>query len=368
MLVSFSVMPRSIRIEFPGAFYHVMARGNRREAIFKDEEDHKFFLHALSQVCKRTGWLVHAWVLMGNHYHLFIQTPEANLVSGMKWLQNTYTRRFNIRHRAWGRVFGDRYKAIYIDGEDPLYYQTLMDYIHLNPIRAGLVGKTKGTDLLDYPWSSLAGGYALPPSKRAPWLAAEYGLKSFGLADTAAGRKSFVERLEQRAEAESRKKCGLPPEDETQDGRMSHLRRGWYWGAQAFREKMLKWVEKLTPGKQARAWRSSLERQTSHGETEAQRLLKEGLAKSGMTRKQLLESKSTARVKVELAKLLRQKTTVSQSWLAENLGMKSAANVGQILNRETKATQLPQPTKKKRTNPVQLLPKSFSEWLQNVKL
>jgi hypothetical protein len=130
---------------------------------------------------------------------------------------------------------------------------------------------------------------------------------------------------------------------------------------------MLKWVEKLTPGKQARAWRSSLERQTSHGETEAQRLLKGGLAKSGMTRKQLLESKSTARVKVELAKLLRQKTTVSQSWLAENLGMKSAANVGQILNRETKATQLSQPTKKKRTNPAQL-PKSFSEWLQDVKL
>jgi REP element-mobilizing transposase RayT len=66
-----------------------------------------------------TGWRVHAWVLMGNHYHLFIQTPEANLVSGMQWLQNTYTRRHNVRHRKWGRLFGDRYKAVLVEGQLP---------------------------------------------------------------------------------------------------------------------------------------------------------------------------------------------------------------------------------------------------------
>ena len=111
-------MARSIRIEFPGAFYHVMARGNRRETIFQDEEDRRFFISTLSETCGRTGWRVHAWVLMGNHYHLFIQTPEPNLVAGMGWLQNTVTRRHNVRHRAWGRLFGDRYKAILVDGED----------------------------------------------------------------------------------------------------------------------------------------------------------------------------------------------------------------------------------------------------------
>ena len=98
------------RIEYPGAFYHVMARGNRRETVFHDDEDRKFFLATLGEVCRMTGWRVHAWVLMGNHYHLCLETPDANLVAGMKWLQNTVTRRYNVRHHAWGRLFGERYK------------------------------------------------------------------------------------------------------------------------------------------------------------------------------------------------------------------------------------------------------------------
>ena len=104
-----------------------------------DEEDRRFFLEAVAEVCAQTGWRVHAWVMLGNHYHLLIETPEANLVEGMKWLQNTYTRRFNVRHRAWGRVFGDRYKCVVVEGELPEYYGSLVDYIHLNPARAGIV-------------------------------------------------------------------------------------------------------------------------------------------------------------------------------------------------------------------------------------
>jgi REP element-mobilizing transposase RayT len=84
-----------------------------------------------------TGWRVHAWVLMGNHYHLFIETPEANLVAGMSWLQNTVTRRYNVRHMAWGRLFGDRYKAVLVEGADSYHYRTLADYIRLRspPLR-----------------------------------------------------------------------------------------------------------------------------------------------------------------------------------------------------------------------------------------
>ena len=99
-------MARSIRIEYEDAYYHVMARGNRRQIIFVDDDDRRFFLKALSETCGMTGWRVHAWVLMSNHYHLFIQTPEANLVEGMKWLQNTYTRRVNVRHKEWGDFLG----------------------------------------------------------------------------------------------------------------------------------------------------------------------------------------------------------------------------------------------------------------------
>ena len=91
-------MPRSVRIEYPGALYHVMARGNRRDDIFLSDSDREMFLNTLGQACERTGWRVLAWVLMSNHYHLALQTPEANLVAGMTWLQTTYTRRFNCRH------------------------------------------------------------------------------------------------------------------------------------------------------------------------------------------------------------------------------------------------------------------------------
>jgi REP element-mobilizing transposase RayT len=102
------VVARAVRIEYGGAFYHVMARGNRRERIFRNEADRLLFYQTPGEACERTGWRVHAWVLMSNHYHLMVETPEANLVAGMRWLQNTYTRRHNCRHRLWGGLFGDR--------------------------------------------------------------------------------------------------------------------------------------------------------------------------------------------------------------------------------------------------------------------
>jgi REP-associated tyrosine transposase len=142
-----------------------MARGNRREAIFLDDDDRRFFLQCLAEACEKTGWRVHAWVLMANHYHLFIETPEGNLVEGMKWLQNTVTRRFNVRHRKWGRLFGDRYKSVLVEGAQANYYARLWDYIHLNPFRAGLLRAREGASILDYPWSSIAGGYALLPRR-----------------------------------------------------------------------------------------------------------------------------------------------------------------------------------------------------------
>jgi putative transposase len=226
-------MPRSIRIEYPGAFYHVMARGNRREAIYRDGDDRRYHLETLGEACAMTGWRIHAWVLMGNHYHLVIQTPEPNLVAGMQWLQNTYTRRFNVRHRLWGRLFGDRYKSELVEGAG-YYYETLLDYVHLNPVRAGLADRRKGQSVLDYAWSSVAGGHALAPRCRPPWLAAEDALSAFGFEDTAAGRRRWVERLDDRARDEALEKCGIPATREGDDARRSDLRRGWYWGSQAF--------------------------------------------------------------------------------------------------------------------------------------
>ena len=216
-------MPRSIRIEYPGAFYHVMARGNRREAIFRDDADRRFFLQTLGEACAMTGWRIHAWVLLSNHYHLFVETPEANLSKGMQWLQNTLTRRFNTRHRLWGRLFGDRYKAVSVEGRVGYYYETLMDYIHLNPARCGLVRPQRKQSLLDYPWSSLAQGYALPGGKRPSWLAAKDGLAAFGYADTAKGRRRWVERLDRRMVEEGTVRCGQVPLGAEVDARCSHV-------------------------------------------------------------------------------------------------------------------------------------------------
>ena len=350
-------MARSIRIQYPGAFYHVMARGNRREDIFVDDDDRRFFLKALSQACERTGWRVHGWVLMGNHYHLFIETPEANLVDGMKWLQNTFTRRFNVRHRAWGRVFGDRYKAVLIEATAPHYYQTLLDYLHLNPVRAGIIQTAAGQSVLDYPWSSLAGGYTLPPGKRAPWLAAEYGLKSMGLPDTPAGRRQMVEHLDRRAVQESAQECGVPLLPTEIDARVSHLRRGWYWGTQAFSEKMLKLAAGAMPANRARAYRSATVRK-AHDEAQAEQWLTEGLERLELSLTGFQKLKGTDARKAALAELLWKRTVVSQEWLAKKLGMSSAANVSQVLGRLKSATA------KNHRPPLE--PK-FSKWLGSLK-
>ncbi len=327
-------MPRSIRLEFPGAFYHVMARGNRRESIFHDDDDRRFFLATLAEACGMTGWRVHAWVLMGNHYHLFIETPEANLVAGMSWLQNTITRRHNVRHMAWGRLFGDRYKAVVVDGADMYHYRTLADYIHLNPVRARLVQPGKGQSILGYAWSSVAGGWALPPDRRPKWLAAEEGLMRFDLPDTVAGRQHLVERLDHRAAQEEIKMCGVPILPDGVDARCSHLRQGWYWGSQAFAGKLYKHLEKLMKARKrsSRAYRKAPQ-VTAHGEEQARRWLAEGLEAAGLMAEDLPGLKGTDLRKLALAELLWKRTTVSQEWIAEKLSMRSAANVSQQLRR-----------------------------------
>lgn len=102
------LVARKVRIEFAGAVYHLMSRGNQGQAIFRGDADRKLFLETLAEGCEKTGWQVHAYVLMGNHYHLLVETPEANLVAGMKWIQGTYTQRFSAGHKLFGHLFQGR--------------------------------------------------------------------------------------------------------------------------------------------------------------------------------------------------------------------------------------------------------------------
>ncbi len=127
-------MPRQLRIEYPGAIYHVMARGNRLEAIARDNTDREAFEFTLEELVGQSGWLLYAYVLMGNHYHLAFKTPDPNLVAGMTWFQNTLTKRFNARHKLRGHLFSGRYKAVLV--EEGNYLNTLIHYIEPVPERA----------------------------------------------------------------------------------------------------------------------------------------------------------------------------------------------------------------------------------------
>jgi len=322
---------RSIRIEYSGAFYHVMARGNRREAIFAGDEDYALFLKTLGEACAKAGWRIHAWVLLGNHYHFLLETPTPNLVSGMQWLQNTYTRRFNTRHRAWGRLFGDRYKAVLIE-DAAHYYETLLDYIHLNPVRAGLIDPGKGQSVSDYPWSSVACGYAIGPGKRAAWLAVAEGLERLGLPDDAVGRRRLVESLDRRAIEEGLVRAGIPSLDSEVDRRLSNLRRGWYWGSQEFAERVLKLAAPVLCQPRHASGRTGGESK-AHDEAEARRLLEEGLRAAGLSRKDLSALKGSDLRKVAIARVIWHNTGVKMSWIAEALAMKSPSNVSQQLRR-----------------------------------
>ena len=176
--------------------YHVMSRGDRREDIFLDDVDRHDFLKTLAEACQKTSWQVHAYCLMRNHYHLVLETPNANLVAGMAWLQSTYTIRLNHRHKLIGHVLSGRYKAQVVEGSGNGYLRTACDYVHLNPVRAHLLRPSER--LLAYPWSSL-GYYLAAPEHRPQWVRVDRLLGEHGLQqDTPAARQEFERRMEAR--------------------------------------------------------------------------------------------------------------------------------------------------------------------------
>src|SRR5512142_907392 len=130
-------MARPLRLEFAGALYHVTSRGDGQEDVFTSDNDRAVFLDVLGQVCERFNWTVHAYCLMGNHYHLVLETPDGNLAKGMRQLNGVYTQRFNRQHKRVGHVFQGRYKAILEQKES--YLLELARYVVLNPVRARMV-------------------------------------------------------------------------------------------------------------------------------------------------------------------------------------------------------------------------------------
>lgn len=176
-------MARPLRIEFPGALYHVISRGNERRYIVRDDTDRKKRLYWLQRTIETYGWRLHAFVLMTNHEHLFVETPQANLSAGMQFLNGSYTGYFNRRHRRSGHLFQGRFKGHLI--EEDGYFVEVSRYIHLNPVRAEIVASPE-----DWCWSSYLGYQQA--GRALPWVTYGRVLGAFG-SDLRQTRRAYAQ-------------------------------------------------------------------------------------------------------------------------------------------------------------------------------
>ena len=173
-------MARPLRIEYPGAFYHVTSRGNERKAVFKSQRDREKFLAYLESATERYGAAIHAYCLMDNHYHLLIETPLGNLSKIMQHINGAYTMYFNTKRKRSGHLLQGRYEAILVDADE--YAKELSRYIHLNPVRANLE-----PDPDAYEWSSCR--YYTVKRKAPGWLQRDFILGYFGKRNAASMKK-----------------------------------------------------------------------------------------------------------------------------------------------------------------------------------
>ena len=303
-------MARKLRVEYPGAMYHVMNRGDRREAIFRDDEDRERFVQTLGEACLKTGWKVHAYCLMPNHFHLVIETPRANLVAGMKWFLGVYTSRFNRRHKLFGHLFSGRYKSLIVDGSGNGYLKTVCDYVHLNPVRAKLLNDEQ--PLSAYRWSSYA-HYLESPSRRPGWMSVGrlFGEWAVG-ADSAAGRRGFAAQMEARRAGE-------------REQEYKAVRRGWCLGDKLFRKELLAQISERRG-----EWHYGEELNEST-EATAEELIRVELKRKGWTERDLTHRRKGDGFKVRLAKQLRARTTLTVKWIAQRLGMGSRGHLTHLL-------------------------------------
>lgn len=309
-------MPRKVRLEFPGACYHVINRGNYRRDLFDAKGAAEAFAKVLFESCVRFGWRLHAFVIMRNHFHLAVETPQPNLSLGMKWLQGTWAMRFNRFRGEAGRPFQGRYKALHVEPGEAL--AQVAHYIHLNPVRAGVVGAEK---LVEFRWSSLR--HFLSPA-RPEFLIAETLLQeSGGLADTKAGWRRYGEYLALIAEEKPRQR----------QERHDRLSRDWCVGSAEYRATLKRDLAQKGAeldrmdllGGDRSAWRKERESVWEGKLQVAASVLKIDLGK--------LPERKSAAVKVQLAAVMKAGTAVSNGWLAGRLGMGQPASVSQFVRR-----------------------------------
>lgn len=309
-------MARRLRVEFSGACYHVLNRGNYRRGLFARPDAADSFQRCLGEACESFGWLVHAFVIMRNHFHLAVETPEPNLSQGMKWLQGTWAQRFNRFRGLTGRPFQGRYKAWPIEPGHAL--AQVAHYIHLNPVRAGAVPVER---LPEYRWSSLT---LFPGRNRPRWLEPSTVLsESGGLRDTPGGWSSYRDYL------------GVVHENDPRfrTEKFAALTRTWAIGSAAFRAEIRTKLQEArrTVGRfrLAGADRELLRQARVEAWEHQLRQIADGFQ---FDLAELPRMKSAVE-KLTLAAAMKQMSSASNGWLAQRLQMGSPDSIGSLLYR-----------------------------------
>ena len=293
-------MARKLRFETEGGLYHVINRGNHRSWIFKTDGAKHAFEKTLRETCERSGWILHAWVIMGNHFHLAVETPKPNLSEGMRWLQSVFAMRYNKYRKDSGHIFQGRFKSIVVENDHRMGWLT--HYVHLNPVRAGIC---KIEELGGYPFGSFA--QLLDKKNRAPFLKVNTSLKSAGeLPDTPQGRRQYAKYLAWLVGDESAQK----------EMNFEKMSRNWVIGSASYRKQLVEGERDisaklklgLSESKELREllWEGKLEECLSKFETA-------GIAVSQQTK--------SADWKVAIASYLKTTQLCQNGWLSRKLNM-----------------------------------------------
>jgi REP element-mobilizing transposase RayT len=287
---------RRLRIQYPGALYHVINRGNYRRDVFETVGAAHAFEIALGEACTRHGWLIHAFAIMRNHFHLALETPDANLVDGMHWLESTYASRFNRYRSEHGHLFQGRYRSLLV--EDDFALARVVDYVHLNPVRANIVSPTRAAD---FRWSSLPRFIRGP---RPSWLRPIRVSRHLEFEDSTLGWQRYLQHLAF---------IGANPDEQKRLG-FDQLESGWAIGTDAWRQTLARDYSHLalTPD-------LSHEEIVDLRETRWRACLDELLRRWRKTEDEIARDAKGAHWKVKLAGRLRLEVGASYPWISTAL-------------------------------------------------